>query len=209
MATKQPPRARNQFDSLFYRLKSQPGYTRFAAKNSIDWYKRKIKELGGVKPGDVLNDKTLTGNLKTTELIGKLFFYEYDAKWKDTLPYWDRFPLVIPIERYDDGFLGLNLHYLEPRLRVALFANLLDFATNDKFNANTKIIMSYRLLKGVAKYRLFKPCVHRYLTNHIRSRFVKINADNWEIAVHLPLAEFQKQSEYTVWKESRQKAGLF
>ena len=49
-----------------------------------------------------------------------MFFY--DPKFKKTLPYYDTFPLVLPLETYNDGFLGINMHYLPIPLRV----NLLD-----------------------------------------------------------------------------------
>ena len=47
-------------------------------------------------------------NIRGNTMIGKMYCYWYDPKTKDKLPRWDRFPLVIPIERYGDGFLGLN-----------------------------------------------------------------------------------------------------
>ena len=54
--------------------------------------------------------------------IGQMFMFFYDPKNKQTLPYYDRFPLVFPIELYSDGFLGINLHYLPQKYR----ANLMD-----------------------------------------------------------------------------------
>ena len=46
--------------------------------------------------------------------VGKMYMFFYDAKYKDTLPFFDIFPLVFPIEFYSEGFLGINLHYLPP-----------------------------------------------------------------------------------------------
>ena len=31
--------------------------------------------------------------------LGKMYMFFYDAKHKKTLPYWDRFPVMIPVER--------------------------------------------------------------------------------------------------------------
>src|SRR4051812_41636100 len=46
---------------------------------------------------------------------GEMIFFMYDAKWKDKLPFFDRFPLIFPVEMYPNGFAGMNLHYLPNR----------------------------------------------------------------------------------------------
>ena len=53
-------------------------------------------------------------------IIGRFYFFFYTPKGHETLPYWDHFPMVIPLQRYDDGFLGLNLHYIYPKDRLIL-----------------------------------------------------------------------------------------
>ena len=57
-------------------------------------------------------------------LEGRMYLFFYDAKTKDKLPYWDRFPLIFILEITQDGFTGLNLHYLPPRLRVRFLYEL-------------------------------------------------------------------------------------
>jgi hypothetical protein len=132
---------------------------------------------------NVLNDaKRIAGRA----FIGKMYLYHYDPKFKDTLPVWDKFPLVIPMEVYQDGFLGLNLHYLDPYSRLALLDRLLDFANNDKYDDTTKLQLSYNLLAKSRRYRMFEPCVKRYLFQHIISPLVYIEPDNWETAIFLP-----------------------
>ena len=67
---------------------------------STQWYKDKIKEFG--KPGalDLIRD----GKRATSPFFGRLNMFFYDPKFKKTLPYYDTFPLVLPLERYSDGF---------------------------------------------------------------------------------------------------------
>ena len=74
-------------------------------KISMEWLILKIK---GIK-----NEK-FTENVKTTSTFipGRLYFFIYTAKLKNELPLWDRFPLVVPLELYKDGFLGINFNYL-------------------------------------------------------------------------------------------------
>ena len=81
------------------------------------WLGQKIGQLR--IPSDrsnVLNDAS---RISPKAFIGRMYFYHYDPKYKDVLPVYDKFPLVIPMEMYSDGFLGLNLHYLDPYSRLA------------------------------------------------------------------------------------------
>jgi hypothetical protein len=135
--------------------------------------------------------------------IGNLFFFFYDPKTKKTLPYYDRFPLVIPIEMYDDGFLGLNLHYLDPGLRVMLLDRLMDYANNKKMDKTTRLRVSYDLISNASRLEMAAPCIKRYLYSHIQSKFIPVESNEWEIACFLPSEQFVKADKKQVWKESR------
>ena len=166
-----------------------------------DWLRSKIKDLKPTRQA-LLNDKE---RLKTNTIIGRMYFYYYDPKLKDELPYYDRFPLVIPIERYQDGFLGLNLHYISPRQRIELLDALSDFATNSKYDETTRLRLSWAKLKTVGKAFKAKPCVKRYLFKHVDSRFLEITADEWDIAALLPFQNFQGATANKVYNDSRNK----
>lgn len=170
---------------------------------SRNWLRSQLKNFSasaGTRQS-IIRDKE---NKRTKTVLGKMYFYYYDPKTKDTLPYYDRFPLVIPIEKYADGFLGLNLHYLPPNLRLILLDKLYDLLTNDRFDEKTRFRMTYSLLSGVGKYKEFKPCLKRYLFNHLRSQFIEVPADQWEIAVFLPVEQFVGAKKTKIYKESRE-----
>jgi len=86
-------------------------------QKSLSWFSREIRKAAK-------DPNYQTFSIKTDPFIGGLMFFIYDPKTKDKLPYWDRFPLVIPINLYPDGFLGLNLHYLPYYQRQLLLATL-------------------------------------------------------------------------------------
>ena len=129
----------------------------------------------------------------------------YDAKTKDKLPYWDMFPLIFPIEYYGDSMLGINLHYLPPVLRAQLMNALFTTLNNDKYNKTTRLQISYSILKGASRFGYFKPCIKKYLFSHIRSPFIYISPDEWDIALMLPTQRFQKATSEKVWSDSRKK----
>jgi hypothetical protein len=177
------------------------------SEDSIKWFRDNARKTTKTVNSTRLmrEEKDNLVNSWTNVGIGKLYFVNYDPKHKSTLPYYDTFPLVIPIHFYKDGFLGLNLHYLPPILRAKLLDALYDTLTNDKFNDRTKMRITYSILSSAAKYRHFEPCVKRYLGKHFRSRFIRVPPDAWTPAVFLPVEGFEKASTKKVWADSRSK----
>ena len=165
------------------------------------WLKSKVPSLRPTR-GELMRDRE---RFRNKSIIGRMYFYYYDPKTKDSLPYYDRFPLVIPIERYSDGFLGLNLHYIHPKRRIILLDKLSTILNNDNYDETTKFKISYDYLKRDSKIFEAKPCIKRYLTKHVQSRFLEITADEWDIAVMLPVESFAKEKARTVWSESEDK----
>ena len=163
---------------------------------STQWYREKIKEFGTPKSLDLLRD----GKRDNKPFYGKLNMFIYDPKHKKKLPYYDTFPLVLPIETYPDGFLGINMHYLPIPLRIRLLDILVDYSNNTRFDETTRIVADYSQLK---KFRLIKPTLHRYLAGHTKSQFRRIDADEFTIATLLPVQRFKKENASTVWKDSR------
>jgi hypothetical protein len=135
-------------------------------------------------------------------VIGGLYYFYYNAKTANRLDYWDAFPLVIPLQRYNDGFLGLNLHYLPLRIRAGFMDKLLDRALINEDDDPVKIRISYDILDSTRRYKEFRPCLKHYLYNHIASKILTVYPNEWETAVFLPTHQFQKAKAAEVWKDS-------
>ena len=144
-------------------------------------------------------------NRMTYSSIGKMFLFFYDPKGKQTLPYYDTFPLVFPIGLEAGSMLGINMHYLPPVLRAKLMDALYTITNNNKFDDTTKIKLSYQILKSAAKYRYFKPCIKRYLFPHVRSRFYNVKPTEWDTVLMLPLSRFKKATATKVYQEALEK----
>lgn len=132
---------------------------------------------------------------------GSLYCWFYDPKYRRTLEYYDAFPVAFILNMYNDGFLGMNLHYLPLRARSVLLTRLLDNMLK-KSSRSTYLDLQYSTLAGAAQYREVKPCIHRYLLNQIRGQMIAIPPDEWIRAVFLPLESFQKKNASYVWRES-------
>ena len=171
------------------------------SRESMKWLKLKIDELRNTSS----IPKTISRESMRYDkrfMVGKMYCFFYDPKGKDDLPYYDKFPMIIALEKYSDGFLGLNLHYLPHKYRVAFLTKLLDYASFDTNNDVKRLRVSYDILTASKRFREFKPCLKRYLTNHIRSKILAIEPSEFEVASFLPIHQFKGAKPTEVWQES-------
>ena len=96
---------------------------------------------------------------------GVMNLFAYDPKHKATLPFYDKFPLILPLQAAKGGFYGLNFHYLPMAQRVKFLRQLAKYASDDKFDRNTR----YNLTGGIENSRYFRLCVKHYLFSQVRS----------------------------------------
>ncbi len=161
-----------------------------------EWFEEKALS---VRSGGTARNRLFDAEARYTdtadEFVGSMYFFRYDPKHKATLPMYDKYPLAIVIDRYNDGFLGLNLHYLTRGQRGRMVTLFNDFYTKKKlFNgiiagssrSNWDLIQS--ATSGVESFS--KQCVKRYLYTHIRSQVIRINKDEYDKAVQLPIDEW-------------------
>jgi hypothetical protein len=160
---------------------------KYNKKELSDWFSGKVKTAVGYRRKIVSS----VDRSRTNTVIGKMYFYWYDPKHKDTLPVYDRFPLVFPIERYSDGFLGLNLHYLSQDERADLLNKLMKYKSSSNLTERTKLKLSYDLLASTKRIaNQMRPCIKRYLFTHVRSSFIEVPATEWDRAIELPVEFF-------------------
>ena len=185
--------------SLFDQLESEAFRKGIQArsKEANTWFAKKAKALGPIGAPQMLKDDRLE---KTEVNSGDMVMYTYDPKTKATLPYYDTFPLVLPLENYNDGFLGLNFHYLSIPMRLKLLSVITEYATDDRMDENTKIRLTWNRIK---RNPMVKPTVKRYLASHVKSPFRKIEADEMMLAVLLPVQRFVKATDNKVYSDSR------
>ena len=174
-----------------------------ASKKSRSWFSQQVLLLRGQR---ITPQRVLAGDpsqLRQRISPGFLYMFAYDPKYKEELPYYDRFPLVFPYATAPGGFMGLNMHYLPYQMRVTLLDRLMTFANNDKMDETTKIKYSWQLIDGVSRYKLAQPCIKRYLNQHVMSPFRRIEASDWATAMMLPVEQFTKATREQVWTDSR------
>ena len=178
---------------------------------SRDWFMNKAKNMRSINRQALMKEEPLTQrndlrNLSRTGLVGTMQMFFYDPKHKETLPYYDLFPLIIVVGPAKDGFLGLNLHYLPPILRAKMLDALMETA-NMKAGEDAKFQITYKRLQAISKLKYYEPCFKHYLTKHVKSKFAEVPMPEWEIATFLPTAQFRKRNSKKVYADSRKAIG--
>ena len=181
-------------------------------QRAIEWMR---KEASSVKPpysvirGELLSEAEFIESSGIS--TGKVVLFQYEATTDKKLKYWDAFPVVIPIEKYKDGFLGINVHYLPPSIRAFLLDRLYNFRIPKKvgsskgmleYKKNVRLDVSYEKIDLSGGYRFIKPTIHRYVSAGFKSRILEIPVQGWTTVMFLPVQDFRKASKEKVWRES-------
>jgi len=169
---------------------------------SIRWFRQQVKELGEVPSRQLIREGIVTSRPN----FGRMNFFMYSPKYKDdknVLPYYDRFPLIMPVEplkEYRDGFMGLNFHYLSIPMRIKLLNVISEYANNDNMDETTRIKLTWNRIK---RNPMVRPTIKRYLYDHVKTPFRRIDAEEMMVAVLLPVQQFVRARETKVYADSR------
>jgi hypothetical protein len=176
------------------------GELRTMSNESLKWLMAKIADVRGVRVAKgISNEKVRQVN---KFILGGLYCFYYNPKGKMDLPYYDQFPMVLALEKYNDGFLGLNFHYLPIKYRVVFLDKLMNFAMMGDAGEIMRMRVTYDILTASKRLKLFKPCIKRYLSSHMQSKILTIQPNEWDIAALLPLQQFKGATAPEVWQDS-------
>ena len=179
--------------SVFDTIKMKAGDT----DRSNSWYRGQVNRIAS---GTTARELFRQGKLARRPSVGRLNLFGYNPKLRKTLPYYDIFPLVLPLEPTKGGFMGMNFHYMPPLLRFRLLERMQARASDRRFDSKTKFEVNYDDVKNI---KIVKPTIKKYLYAYCQTGFLRINADDAAIAIYLPVQRFKKAPEATVYADSR------
>ena len=105
--------------------------------------------------------------------IGDLFFFSYSPRFPERYPFWDVQPLAVPLTFYRDGFLGCNLHYVNPGYRDSVAESLLNSGGGASVPKNT---------------------IHKYLYSGIGNLQKVPRSEDWGEISKFPTEQFIQQN---------------
>lgn len=199
----------NIFETLRKRVQGSAAHTDYE-KRAMYWFRDQSTELTqwqakhGRLTFDDLSTQKFTKQLVKSPQFGFFYFFLYNPLYRDSLPYYDRFPFVLVIDDDAKSFLGLNFHYLPYDVRARFFDALYgDYLNEGRNQLASRVEVEYWDLKGVSKYKAFRPCIHRYRKDHLMTPLLKVGANEWDLALFLPVESFKNATKQSVWKDSR------
>ena len=101
--------------------------------------------------------------------VGDLFFFSYSPAYPERYEFWDTQPLAVALTFYRDGFLGCNLHYVNPGYRDSIAVSLLNSGGGASVPKNT---------------------LHKYLYSGIGNLQKVPREENWGDISKLPTEQF-------------------
>jgi len=183
--------------SIFEELENlKPPYLGRHNQLALEWFRVNIRRIFDRRQ----NEKIYLDGTRVAEIVeGRMYMMFYNAKHKKTLPWYDRFPLVIPFDKrsIQDGFYGINLHYIPPMARQDLLEELYKYPEDEGIDLN------YEYFKSISRLRPAIPCIKRYKYSRILRPPMQVQKDYWDVAAMLPTADFGSVNTNTVYANSR------
>jgi len=192
--------AYNTITSRFEDYKAKKGID-VMSREALNWFYNYANRL--VKTSSF--SRTLSaGQVTTRPIPGKFYLYQYDPKTKEKMPYYDTMPLVLVTDVTEDGWYGINFHYMPPAARLRIMEGLYSTIKNKAVNDNLKIKINWQKAKSIAKAassnQFLQHSIKRYLSNYIASPLIELSPEYWALCVFLPLSRFKKKSDSFIWK---------
>ena len=171
---------------------------------SLHWYRQKMQSYFGNRMVPIGDSDDGAQNITSVDL-GQIYAFKYRPKGRKTLPFYDKFPLVLVIKKVPGGFLGLNFHYLHPFDRAVFMDRLYDFEVPDTGRATIRININYPILRDTRRLSFYRACIKRYRYFNIANFFIKLTPAEWDIALFLPTEKFVGAKRTDIWDDSRSK----
>ena len=165
------------YKTIFEQINEKSG----GRTRSRDWYRSQVFKTNSLKyqtdPTRIVRedqvdeqDSFVNRDRNVVRVYPKLFslmFYQYKAKTRRDLPFYDKYPLAFVIDVDPKSFFAVNLHYYSPEERMGIVAGL---AAN--------------------KIPKFQKGAHKYLLSEVRSPYLELAEQEWQTICLLPLEEF-------------------
>ena len=175
---------------------------------SLKWYRDRVRALGQLKAKQIIIAGKKDANARVRPTYGMLNLFHYRPLTDERLPYYDIFPLVLPLApRSTGGFTGLNFHYLPVPMRVRLLEII---AAGFGDETTQRMNVTYSKIK---RFSYIKPTVRRYKAKAVGSLFLQIPLEDMLVGALLPVQVFYKGRwsakslvlPTEVWRDSRRK----
>lgn len=139
---------------------------------------------------------------------GFLVFFKYKPMNESFIArntYYDSYPLVMITGVGTDGFEGVNLHFISPEYRIALFDAIMRGLPTIKAGEEwkTRLRVDYDRLEARRIFKYYRPCYRKYRWEGIKRRPVIVPFHLWEDMIKGNSHKFVGAKPATVYRNSR------
>lgn len=163
-------------------------------KKALNWFRLNVDKY--VKKKETTYSKGAElGTPTFTPVVGRFYLYKYDPKWKDELPIYDIMPLVLITSVTENGWYGINFHYMPPIARYKIMSEMYKIQSNTVWIEKKKIQLSWaaaeKIGAAVGKSKELNHSIKQYLSGHCRSALINIEPKHWDMVLFLPFQRFK------------------
>jgi len=153
------------------------------------WYRKKLNEnkKNATEERKAQQRKNVKSHKVSRPNPGKMYQFGYNAKTAKTLPYWDKYPLMICLGVTGKHILGINLHYIPPKQRAEFLDTVMRYSSTKTTSNSTYLKINYSKIK---RHRWVSHMIKKYLFSHVVEVFQEISPKDWGKAINLPTQEF-------------------
>lgn len=155
-------------------------------RESEKWFRDLIKQTAGKKAGENYSK----GDRKSIN-SGAMLFYSYPNPITPlkVLKAFDKYPLIILLEKKGNYFLGVNTHWI-PRVMRETFMKLIIKLNKQKIKQDKRISVTYGEIKEfLIRTGLIHVALKKYLVNRIVG-LKYIPYKDWKYQLNLPTEKF-------------------
>jgi hypothetical protein len=172
----------------------------------VTWLREQAELMRKDSPNKILQSGQRTKRL----LPGRMYMMRYNPIHKNTLPYYDMFPVFLCMNVHDEWFTGLNFHYLPPIYRAELMDALYPFIVapgtkgdDISMTIRTKLQprVDYNFLTKRRSFMSFKPMWKRYNKKAVIGNYMYVPPIAWDTVMMLPVHRFRKAGINKVWRD--------
>ena len=187
---------------------------------ALRWFNRFISSNYKKVPRNVIRHSTSAREV-VRPIRGGMYTFKYVPKHKDTLPYYDSWPLIIPYRRVTGGRIhAFNLHYLPPKLRIKILFRLSALITTEDISGeaqapegdnpeyydfgNLNIRWDFT---GRGGLKLIRRCTRSYIIGNIKGKLIEFPTQTWPVVSFLPIARWRKEKNVNyIWKDNKRRS---
>lgn len=151
-----------------------------------NWFNNVLVE-GTLEKGTSGRDRGIKTHRVSRPSAGKMYTFGYNAKTAKTLPYWDKYPLILCLAVAGNKMIGVNLHYIPPKQRKEFLDIVMRYSSTKELSNKSYLKITPSKIQHI---KWAQHMMKNYLFTHVVETFQEISPKDWGKAIFLKTQQF-------------------